>query len=67
MEVVLEEGEIRLALEKCGPIVSKEMLDHFKEKYGDDVELRFEVVKAEGGPKLRFKVVRRAFRPPSPI
>ncbi|RLF16344.1 MAG: hypothetical protein DRJ97_01210 [Thermoprotei archaeon] len=59
MEVVLEEGEVRLALEKCGPIVSKEMLDYFKEKYGEGVDLKFEVIKGEGGPRLKFKVVRR--------
>ncbi|PCN49967.1 hypothetical protein B6U99_06930 [Candidatus Geothermarchaeota archaeon ex4572_27] len=58
-EEVLEEGEVRLAMEKCGPIVSRELVEHFKERYGGDVEVRFEVVKGEGGPRLRFKVLRR--------
>ncbi|RLF09903.1 MAG: hypothetical protein DRJ98_07290 [Thermoprotei archaeon] len=61
-EEILEEGEVKLAMEKCGPIVSKEMLDYFKEKYGDDVELRVEFIRAEGGPKLRFRVVKLAER-----
>ena len=59
-EEVLERGEVRLAMEKCGPIVGRELLDYFKERYGEGVELRFEVVEGEGGPRLRYVVYRRA-------
>jgi len=58
MEELVERGEVKLALRKCGSIVSQELRQYFEERYGRDVEVRFELVEGEEGPRLRYGVVR---------